>query len=103
MSATPQLDLDQIIKARGLGVYFKDVYGAPISKIETLKQIMLSENVSVDEILFIGDSPEDQQAAKFLGIRFIGRQSNRKLDVMDKNIFNDFIEIKLYVKKNYVY
>jgi phosphoglycolate phosphatase-like HAD superfamily hydrolase len=101
VSATPQLDLDQIIKARGLGGYFKDLYGAPISKIETLKQIMLSENVSVNEILFVGDSPEDQQAAKFLGIRFIGRQSDRKLDVKDENIFNDFIEIKLYVEKNY--
>ena len=101
VSATPQLDLDHIIKARGLGGYFKDVYGAPISKIETLKQIMLSENVSVDEILFIGDSAEDQQATEFLGIRFIGRQSDRKLDVMDDNIFNDFIEIKLYVEKNY--
>jgi len=60
VSATPQLDLDQIIKARGLGGYLKNVYGEPISKIETLKQIMLSENVSVDEILFIGDSAEDQ-------------------------------------------
>ena len=103
VSATPQQDLNQIIKARGLGGYFKDVYGAPISKIETLKQIMLLENVSVDEILFIGDSAEDQQAAKFLGIRFIGRQSDRKLDVMDENIFNDFIEIKLYINKNYAY
>ena len=101
VSATPQQDLNQIIKARALAANFKDVYGAPISKIETLKNIMLSENVSVDEILFIGDSAEDQQAAKFLGIRFIGRQSNRKLDVIDENIFNDFIEIKLYVEKNY--
>ena len=101
VSATPQQDLNEIIKARGLSGNFKDVYGAPISKIETLKQIMLSENVSVDEILFVGDSSEDQQAAKFLGIRFIGRQSDRKLDVIDENIFNDFIEIKLYVEKNY--
>ena len=61
----------------------------------------LSENVSVNEILFVGDSAEDQKAAKFLGIRFIGRQSDRKLDVMDENIFNDFIEIKLYVEKIY--
>jgi len=103
VSATPQQDLNEIIKARGLSGNFKDVYGAPISKIETLKQIMLSENVSVDEILFVGDSSEDQQAAKFLGIRFIGRQSDRKLDVIDENIFNDFIEIKLYINKNYVY
>ena len=103
VSATPQQDLNEIIKARALAANFKDVYGAPISKIETLKQIMLSENVSVDEILFIGDSAEDQQAAKFLGIRFIGRQSDRKLDVKDENIFNDFIEIKLNVDKNYAY
>ena len=101
VSATPQQDLNQIIKARGLSDNFKDLYGAPICKIETLKQIMLLENVSVDEILFIGDSAEDQQAAKFLGIRFIGRQSDRKLDMMDENIFNDLIEIKLYVEKNY--
>ena len=101
VSATPQQDLNQIIKARGLAGNFKDIYGAPISKIEILKKIMLSENVSVDEILFIGDSTEDQQAAKFLGIRFIGRQSDRKLDVMDENIFNDFIEIKLYFDKYY--
>ena len=94
VSATPQLDLDQIIKARGLGGYFKDVYGAPISKIETLKQIMLSENVSVDEILFVGDSSEDQQAAKILGIRFIGRQSDRCLDSSNNNIYLDFLLIK---------
>ena len=101
VSATPQLDLDQIIKARGLGGYFKDVYGAPTKKDETLKNIILLEKVSVDEILFIGDSPEDQQSAKNIGINFIGMQSDRKLDVMDENIFNDFIEIKLYVEKNY--
>ena len=101
VSATPQLDLDQIIKARGLGGYFKDVYGAPISKIETLKQIMLSENVSVDEILFIGDSPEDQKAAKFLGIRFIGRKSDRELNVSTNSVFADFIVIKEYFSRHY--
>jgi len=101
VSATPQLDLDQIIKARGLGGYFKDVYGAPISKIETLQQIMLSENVSVNEILFIGDSPEDQKAAKFLGIRFIGRKSDRELNVSTNSVFADFIVIKEYFRRHY--
>ena len=58
---------------------------------------MLSENVSVDEILFIGDSAEDQQAAKFLGIRFIGRQSDRWLDSSNNNIYLDFLLIKKYM------
>ena len=101
VSATPQLDLDQIIKARGLGGYFKDVYGAPISKIETLKQIMLSEKVYVNEIMFVGDSAEDQQAAKFLGIRFIGRKSDRELNVSTNSVFADFIVIKEYFRRDY--
>jgi phosphoglycolate phosphatase-like HAD superfamily hydrolase len=58
---------------------------------------MLSENVSVDEFLFIGDSVEDQQAAKFLGIRFIGRQSDRCLDSSNNNIYLDFLLIKKYM------
>lgn len=57
--ATPQFDSGANIEERRLGKYFKDVYGGPINKIETLKQIMFSGNVYVDEILFIGDSPED--------------------------------------------
>jgi len=101
VSATPQLDLDQIIKARGLGGYFKDVYGAPISKIETLKQIMLSKNASLDEILFIGDSPEDQQCANNLGIQFIGRKSDRELNVSTNSVFADFIVIKEYFRRHY--
>ena len=101
VSATPQLDLDQIIKARGLGGYFKDVYGAPTKKDETLKNIILLEKVSVDEILFIGDSPEDQQSAKNIGINFIGMQSERKLVKNENNIFPDFLRIKKYTEENY--
>ena len=101
VSATPPLDLDQIIKARGLAVYFKNVYGAPVQKDETLKNIILLEKVSVDEILFIGDSPEDQQSAKNIGINFIGMQSDRKLVKNENNIFSDFLRIKKYTEENY--
>jgi len=101
VSATPQLDLEQIIKARGLGGYFKDVYGAPIQKDETLKNIILLEKVSVDEILFIGDSPEDQQSAKNIEINFIGMQSDRKLVKNENNIFSDFLRIKKYTEEIY--
>ena len=101
VSATPQLDLDHIIKARGLGGYFKDVYGAPVQKDETLKNIILLEKVSVDEILFIGDSSEDQQSAKNIGINFIGMQSDRKLVKTENNIFSDFLRIKKYTEENY--
>ena len=101
VSATPQLDLDQIIKARGLGGYFKDVYGAPINKTKALKKIMITEKVSVSEIKFIGDSPEDQQCANNLGIQFIGRKSDRELNVSTNSVFADFIVIKEYFSRHY--
>ena len=101
VSATPQLDLDQIIKARGLGGYFKDVYGAPISKIETLQEIMITEKVSLNGILFIGDSPEDQQCAIDSGVNFIGRKSDRDLNDSIHPVFRDFIQIKKHFSNHY--
>jgi beta-phosphoglucomutase len=101
VSATPQHDLDQIIKARGLNEYFNKVYGAPIKKTETLQKIMITEKVSVNEILYIGDSPEDLQSAKDLDISFIGRKSDRILNDSTYPVFTDFISIKKHIKINY--
>jgi phosphoglycolate phosphatase-like HAD superfamily hydrolase len=101
VSATPQIDLVQIIEERKLCKYFKEIYGAPIRKIETLKKIMLSEKASADEILFIGDSPEDQQSGELLGIEFIGRQSDRQLSESKNYIFSDFVKIKKHIYQYY--
>jgi len=102
LSATPQLYLNEIIEERGLGKYFKGVFGAPIDKVEILKKIMATEKISADEILFIGDSPEDQQAAASVDIFFIGRKSDRKLDDSISPVLPDFAKIKDYFCKYYV-
>jgi len=101
LSATPQLYLNEIIEERGLGKYFKEVFGAPIDKVEILKKIMASEKISAGEILFIGDSPEDQQAAASLEIFFIGRRSERQLDDSTSPVLPDFAKIKDYLCKYY--
>jgi phosphoglycolate phosphatase-like HAD superfamily hydrolase len=101
VSATPQLDLEQIIEARGLNEYFKRVCGAPIKKVETLQGIMITEKVSVNGILFIGDSPEDQQSAIDSGISFIGRKSDRDLNDSIHPVFTDFDQIKKHFRNQY--
>ena len=101
VSATPQSDLEQIIEAKGLKDYFKKVYGAPIKKNEILKKIMLTEKVSVNEILYIGDSPEDQQCAIESGVNFIGRKSDRDLNDSIHPVFRDFIQIKKHFSNHY--
>ena len=101
LSATPQLYLNHIIEVRGLGKYFKESFGAPIDKVDILKIIMASENISASEILFIGDCPEDQQAASKVEIVFIGRKSERPLDESISPVFTDFNMINNYLFKNY--
>ena len=79
ISATPQEELDAIVQARDLKTYFKGIFGAPLRKSDTIGKIMLSENASPSETLFVGDSPEDLKTASRLGIHFVARKSSRDL------------------------
>ena len=83
-----------------LSTYFQKIYGSPINKVEVLKKIMTFEKVSKNEMLYIGDSPEDQNAALMLGIHFIGRKSDRQLDEFG-DICLDFAEIKEHITHRY--
>ena len=73
VSATPQNELKSILEERRMDGFFKDVYGAPIRKAQILKKILKDENSTSEEMLYIGDTPEDQQSAKSLSIHFVGR------------------------------
>ena len=101
VSATPQHNLDFIINKRDLGMYFEKVYGAPIDKGRVLREIISFENISSNNMLFIGDCPEDQKSADCLSINFIGRQSDRKLETLGRDIFDDFHIINQFVQDNY--
>ena len=103
VSATPQNELRKILKARLLIRYFKEIHGAPINKEKVLKKISSVENISTDKMLYIGDSPEDQQVAKTLGCHFIGRKSCRELNVLTNPVYPDFVKIKEHLDFCYVF
>ena len=63
---------------------------------------MADEKASPNEMLYIGDSPEDEQAAMSLGIHFIGRESDRRLNGLADPLFLEFEAISAYVEKKYV-
>ena len=102
ISATPHNELIKILKARQLTRYFKEIRGGPINKVEVLKRFISVKNISPDEMLYIGDSPEDQQVAKILVCNFIGRKSSRKLNALANHIYPDFVEIKDHFDRFYV-
>ena len=101
VSATPQYELNKILKKRHMNEYFLEAHGAPINKVLILKKIMADEKASPNEMLYIGDSPEDKQAAMSLGIHFIGKQSDRTLNSTNHSFYKNFIKIKEQFNQHY--
>ena len=72
VSATPQEELVDIVRRRGLSVYFKGVHGAPATKPEVFGRILADNRYVPDRTLAVGDSTTEYFAAAALGIPFLG-------------------------------
>ena len=103
VSATPCGELRKIVKARKLSRYFIEIFGAPINKVEVLRNIISDNRITPDEMLYIGDSPEDQEIAKTLGCNFVGRKSCRQLNALTNPVYPDFVKIKEHIDRRYVF
>lgn len=73
ISATPQKEIEEIIDRRGLTSFFKNVYGAPHTKVEAIKLVIKKEAVAPAEIVFVGDALGDHDAAKASSVKFVAR------------------------------
>jgi len=71
-SRTPIEALNRLVALRHLTHYFSGIYGAPANKLENLRHIQELAQAKPDEILFVGDSEDDREAAAELGCHFAG-------------------------------
>ena len=71
-SRTPSPTLHHLTTSRSFNQYITDVYGAPASKSENLRTIQKRIQKPSKEILMVGDSEDDQQAALEVGCHFVG-------------------------------
>lgn len=97
LSASPAQELDEIIKRRDLTKYFKKVYAIPWVKKDAIQDIVGRENLSSSQVVFIGDTAEDYQAAKETEAFFIGRDSKKSFNAADITIYKDFTEISRFL------
>lgn len=98
-SITPSHELDEIINFRDVKKYFKKIYAYPWTKTKVIKDVIDTESISKDEVLFIGDAFEDYMAARETGVFFIGRDSNKPFGDADIPVCKDFIGIKNHITK----
>ena len=90
-SATPSVEIVQIVKQRKIFDYFKGVNGSPISKNKHIKKIIKSNNYKKTEVIFIGDSTSDRDAANENNIKFIARINNGESPL--KNEINKIVDL----------
>jgi phosphoglycolate phosphatase len=78
-SATPQRDLLPILRARGVLPFLRGALGGPASKVDNLRRIMRVERAAAREMLLVGDSPDDHEAARRLGVWFVAVTAENRL------------------------
>ncbi len=73
ITGTPQDEIERIVDIRGLGKYFKGVYGSPTGKAFWAKKIIMQEKLNYETTIFIGDAMSDYNAAMENKVKFVAR------------------------------
>lgn len=71
-SRTPTATLKRLVTLRSLDSYVSQVFGASASKSENLEHIQNQTQAKPKELLFVGDSDDDREAALEVGWHFVG-------------------------------
>lgn len=95
-SATPQEELETILAWRGINDFFKAIYGSPPGKTKLLEQAVESMNFPPANVLMVGDSNTDLEAALAVGTDFYGRGAQFKESGFSWG--NDLTKLVIYLK-----
>lgn len=78
-SGTPVEPLRTLVVNRGWAKYFKDVFGYPSTKIESLNIIAKREVCGSAAMLVVGDGSSDKSSAVAIGCRFLPAEDHGAL------------------------
>lgn len=97
-SGTPEEELQNIINAKRLHSYFKEIHGSPKEKTDIINNIINNYVFDRDEVVYVGDSQSDRIAAEQAGIVFIERipeldpKLNGPRKIRDLSILNKILK-----------
>ena len=75
-TATPQKEIEFILKDLGIFNFFKRVIGHPIDKSSALKSLIEEYKIRTSQAIVIGDSKTDLKAAQNFNVQFLLRKTN---------------------------
>lgn len=95
-TATPQFEIEKILKSKGINKYFDAVYGSPDDKYFLFKKILDEQYIDNNQLIYFGDSISDFDVAKFYNIDFIGITEDSSVFPDGTLIYNDFQKLISY-------
>ena len=75
LTATPQKEIEFILKNLGIYNFFKKIVGHPTNKSIALKSLIEEYSIRTSQAIFIGDSKTDLEAAQNFGVQFLLRKT----------------------------
>jgi phosphoglycolate phosphatase-like HAD superfamily hydrolase len=97
-SGTPEDELRDIINKRGLSEYFSGIFGSPSTKPQIVRNIMHIENMLPSDIIYVGDAISDLNAAREVGVTFIGRNKTENFDNVADYVINDMDDLRKLIR-----
>lgn len=87
----------EVCRIRRINHFFLEILGSPLSKESNFTSLLSRMNWSKDSCLFIGDTINDLETARLIGIDFIAKKSNFAdwSTIPDVRVINDFSELQL--------
>lgn len=72
VSGTPEVELQQVVEARGMGHFFSDVRGTPVEKEINIAELIARHGLEPSRCLMVGDGRVDLIAAQHNRMPFVG-------------------------------
>lgn len=85
VTATPQEEIEVIIRRRAINHFFKAIYGAPTKKSDAVKYTLNKLQIKSNDTVYVGDAMSDYSAAKDNSVKFVARINNNESVFKDIN------------------
>jgi phosphoglycolate phosphatase-like HAD superfamily hydrolase len=100
-SGTPDEELCEIASYKGINKYFDGIFGSSLTKAEIINNILGTESLKNNMVVFVGDAVSDKEAAEGTGVHFVLRvtEENRDLRSTCRYEISDLTELEERVKE----
>lgn len=103
ISATPQSEIEQILEMLKISHMFCEIYGAPKTKTDIIRDVLFRLKCSKGDAVVVGDSETDMNAADKNEVPFILRKTELNHFILDKHsgpVFEKLNDEELGSEKN---